>query len=42
MEEKEKGMEMTEATISQLWYLFIFAWGIASAWAVVSGFQKGA
>lgn len=24
-------------TINELWYLIIFAWGIASGWAVVKG-----
>jgi hypothetical protein len=26
--------------INDLWYLFIFAWGITSAWAVVSGLRS--
>jgi hypothetical protein len=25
--------------INDLWYLFVFAWGIVSAWAVISGLQ---
>jgi hypothetical protein len=25
----------------QLWYVFVFAWGLVSAWAVVSGLSKG-
>ncbi len=27
-------------TIAQLWYLFIFAWGIVCGWAVVAGISK--
>ena len=27
-------------TINELWYLMMFAWGITSGWAVVSGFKK--
>ncbi len=35
--EKEKGI--LEMTAVQLWYLFIFAWGIVCAWAVVKGLE---
>jgi len=27
-------------TITQLWYLIIFAWGIVSGWAVVKGISN--
>ncbi len=27
-------------TINELWYLMIFAWGIASGWAVVKGIDN--
>ena len=26
-------------TSTQLWYLFVFAWGIACAWALVKGLE---
>jgi hypothetical protein len=26
-------------TVNDLWYLFIFAWGLISAWAVVEGLK---
>lgn len=28
-------------TINDLWYLFIFAWGIVCGWAVVNGLKSG-
>ncbi len=28
-------------TINQLWYLAMFMWGIASAWAVIEGLKNG-
>jgi len=27
-------------TINQLWYLFMFAWGLVSAWAVITGISN--
>lgn len=27
-------------TINQLWYLFIFAWGIVCGWAVIKGISN--
>jgi hypothetical protein len=27
-------------TDTQLWYIFIFAWGLVSAWAVIVGLES--
>ncbi len=35
-----EALEGAEMTILQLWYLFIFGWGMVCGWAVVSGFKK--
>lgn len=32
--------EMSKMTITELWYLIIFAWGIACGWAVIKGIDN--